>query len=109
MRNRWPFPFVEKAAGIDQDVTLVSDDAPVLFKLQLPSTSLFIPDAFNELGVELHLSVEIVLVGRAFEVSPYFWAGCVERGPVRIRLKQERVNMGRDLEFHCVSENTYTY
>lgn len=65
-----PFPFVQYAGGIDQNITPVTDHTPCckVFDLDHPLLRGLVPDSLDDLVAEADISAEVVVVCHLLEI-----------------------------------------
>lgn len=71
--NAWPFPLVDKARSVHQDVAPVGDNLSIVLNLDLPLTFIFMPMARDDSMVELDVLAKLVLFAEVHKILVNVW------------------------------------
>lgn len=98
-RDGGPFPIVQDATGVDQDVTVVADDCLLdnILHLHIIAALVVVPVRTNDLVLGFDVMFEAVLVGESVKVFEDFLCWRIDGRPVKLGLKAPCIIMRRNI------------
>jgi hypothetical protein len=110
-RNVRPFPIVQRALSVNQEITPIVDNVARLkvCHLNIPLSLCAVPLSTGNAFVEGTVFAQVMFLGEAQKVFLDFVGACVDAGPVGIGIKRPSVSVGRDIACAAIWETRIAY